>query len=329
MNTVSKKKAFGYAHSKFILVGEHAVVYGMPAVALPFPLKVRSIVESSFGAIMFESDIYTGTIDNIPMKMKGISECTKETLKYLNKPVEGLRIGIDSAIPIGRGLGSSAAVATAIVRGLFSFYGLKLSQEELFSLVQISETYAHGKPSGIDMTAVASEVPIWFQKGKESVPISAGGPLFFVVADTGRIGDTQTAVDKVSKKYVLEPENVQEYLAKIEKIAEEAKDALLDGNINILGELLNGNQQELMNLGVSDKYLNGLVEKARISGALGAKLTGGGLGGCMIALAGSMEQAREIAEGLMKAGANQTWYFSTVEGLNDIKHFGPKGRKVK
>lgn len=84
-----------------------------------------------------------------------------------------------------------------------------------------------------------------------------------------------------------------------------------------------------MNLGVSDKYLNGLVEKARISGALGAKLTGGGLGGCMIALAGSMEQAREIAEGLMKAGANQTWYFSTVEGLNDIKHFGPKGRKVK
>jgi mevalonate kinase len=311
MNTVSAKIGVGHAHSKLILVGEHAVVYGKPAIAIPFPMKVRSIIEVSAGTITFESDIYTGTIDSMPIKMKGISACIKETLHYLNQPFEGLRIGIHSSIPLGRGLGSSAAMAAAIVRSLFSFYRQKLSQKELFSLVQIAETYAHGKPSGIDMAAVASECPIWFQKGKETVPLKAGGPLFIVVADTGRIGDTRTAVENVRKRYLLEPEKVQESLDKIERIADAAKDALLDGNVYLLGKLLNDNQQELMTLGVSDEGLSGLIDTARNTGALGAKLTGGGLGGCMIALARSLEHAKVMADELMKCGASKSWYFST------------------
>lgn len=313
MNTVSNKIAVSDAHSKLILVGEHAVVYGKPAIAIPLPLKVRSIIEKSIGSIMVESDIYTGPIESLPMKMKGIAECIKETLRYLKEPFEGLRIKIESEIPLGRGLGSSAAIAIAIVRSLFSFYGQNLSQKELFSFVEISETYAHGKPSGIDMAAIASECPIWFQKGKQVVPIKAAQPLHIVVADTGRIGDTHKAVENVRKKFILEPEIVQKSLDEIERIAEAGKEALLYGNINLLGKLLNQNQEELITLGVSDDNLNALIEKARNAGALGAKLTGGGLGGCMIVLASSMNHAQSIAKELMKSGASNSWYFSTDE----------------
>jgi mevalonate kinase len=313
MNTVSPKIAAGDAHSKLILFGEHAVVYGKPAIAIPFPLKVRSRITESFGTIMFESSIYKGTIDSMPVKMKGISACIKETLRYLKLPLNGLRIRIDSEIPLGRGLGSSAATAIAIVRSLFSFYGEKLSQKELFSLVQIAETHAHGNPSGIDMTVAASENPVWFQKGKEAVPLIACRPLYMVVADTGRIGDTRTAVENVRKIYHSQPEKIQKSLEQIEKIAYVAKDALLEENIYLLGELLNYNQEELRALGVSDDGLDRLIETADHAGALGAKLTGGGLGGCMIALAESLEHAKIIAKELIKHGASKSWYFSTEE----------------
>lgn len=317
MNTISNKIVVGNAHSKLILVGEHAVVYGKSAIAIPFPLKVSSRIQKSYGPIRFESGIYKGPINSMPIKMKGISECIKETLHYLSQPFEGLSIGIHSPIPLGRGLGSSSAVAMAIVRSLFEFYEQKLSQKELFYFVQIAETYAHGNPSGIDMFAEASECPIWFEKGKGAIPLKVGGPLYMAVGDTGRKGDTRTAVENVRKRYDLNPEKVQRSLDEIGNIAEEATEALLHGDMNTLGKLMDRNQEELMTLGVSDDGLNGLIEVARDKGALGAKLTGGGLGGCMIALANSMDHAKVMAEELLKSGAFKTWYFSTEGDFNE------------
>jgi mevalonate kinase len=315
MNAFSYKTTVSDAHSKIILIGEHAVVYGKPAIAIPFPLKVRSSIVKTFGPITFESDLYSGSVHRVPEKLKGIAECIKETLQYLKQPSEGLHISLNSSIPLGRGLGSSAAIAVALVRSLFSFYEKKLSQRELFYFVEVAETYAHGKPSGIDMTAVLSEGPIWFQKGEKTETLVTGRPMYMVVADTGRIGDTRTAVRKVRKKYLLEPEEVQRLLKEIEKIAEAAKGALVEGNLTLLGALMNSNQQELMTLGVSDEDLNLLIEAANNAGALGAKMTGGGLGGCMIALAASLEQAQLISKILLKAGAATSWYFSTEEDI--------------
>ncbi|WP_160671034.1 mevalonate kinase [Clostridium sp. C8-1-8] len=311
MNTNSTKSAVGEAHSKLILVGEHAVVYGKPAIAIPFPLKVKAVTSSYSGKIMLESAIYSGAIENIPMKMQGLSACIKETLKKLNKSWYGLKILIDSEVPSGRGLGSSAAVAIAIVRSLFSFFEEELSDEELFRLVQISERYAHGKPSGIDTASEICECPIWFEKGKDIFPIKSGKELFIVVADTGRVGDTHTAVGNVKKKYDLEPLKVQKSLNEIGKVVDSARSSIIDGEINSLGRLLYSNHKELINLGVSDDQLDLLVEAAMKAGALGAKLTGGGLGGCMIALASSLEKARLISSELIKAGAFKSWYFSS------------------
>lgn len=319
MNTASAKIAVGEAHSKLILVGEHAVVYGKPAVAIPFPLKVRALAQKAEGLISIESDVYTGSIDNLPIKLQGISSCINETLHYLRQPLMDLHISIDSAIPIGRGLGSSAAIAVAIVRSLFNFYEQELVQDILFSLVDIAETYAHGKPSGIDMTAVSNQCPIWFQKGKETINLINKGNLYIVVADTGRIGDTRRAVENVRAKYDIEPKKVQRSLDEIEKIATEAKEALAAGDMYILGALLNRNQWELVDLGVSDEGLNKLVQTAKNKGALGAKLTGGGLGGCLIALAENMEHAKSVAKELIRAGAAKSWYFSTAgDSLYDL-----------
>lgn len=315
MSTVSTKTAICDAHSKLILAGEHAVVYGKSAIAIPFPLKVKVMIQKVVGSIMFESSIYTGTIDNLPTKMEGIRACVEESLRCLNRPFENLLIRVDSAIPLGRGLGSSAAIAIAIVRSLFSFFEQKLSGEQLFYLVQIAETYAHGKPSGIDTAAEISEHPIWFQKEKEVVPLVIEIPLYIVVADTGRSGDTHTAVDNVRKMYASEKVKVQNSLDEIGKIAELAREALLKGDVYLLGNLLYRNHEELRNLRVSDCGLDNLVDIARNAGALGAKLTGGGLGGCMMALGKSLEHAEVIARHLMKSGASKVWYFSSKENI--------------
>lgn len=311
MITSKPKTAAGYAHSKLILVGEHAVVYGKPAIAIPFPLKVKSTVERKSGEIMLSSVFYVGTINRLPEKMKGIAACIEAALNYMNKPLNGLLIRLRSSIPLGRGLGSSAAIATAIVKSLFSFYGREASQKELMAFVEIAEIYAHGNPSGIDMAAVSSESPIFFKNGEKLTPIKFGSPFHFVVADSGRIGDTHTAVKKVRENLCLEPKKIQSVLDRIERIAFEAKAFIHEGNSSLLGQLLNSNQSELIKLGVSDPGLNRLVEAARCAGSLGAKLTGGGLGGCVIALASNRQQAKVISDVLMKEGANKTWYFST------------------
>lgn len=314
MNNFSKI-AISDAHSKLILAGEHAVVYGKPAIAIPFPLKVTSIVEKSNGSIIFESDIYTGFISNMPVKLKGISNCIKETLKHLNKPEENLKIKIISSIPIGRGLGSSAAISISIVRSLFSFFKKRLTENELFSLVQIAENYAHGNSSGLDIMAILSKYPILFEKERGILPIKSKSSLYIVVADTGKTSDTRVAVGNVRKRYNLNPKNMQKSLDKIEEITIEIKKTLLNGNIKLLGKLLTDNHNELINIGVSDKDLNDLVKTALSSNALGAKLTGGGLGGCMIALANSPQHARLISNELIESGASQSWYFSTNEDI--------------
>jgi mevalonate kinase len=308
----------GAAHGKLILMGEHSVVYGMPAIALPFPLlKAEATVEENAGQILFYSDYYEGPLDGVPKKLRGIAICIYETLKQLNKPAYGLVIRLQSNIPIGRGLGSSAAIAMAIVRGIFAFYREKLRPKVLMSLVHAAETYAHGTPSGIDMAAAFSQFPIWFQKG-ETQSLSLGGTLFLVVADTGHFADTRGAVLSVKDKVSSEPEKLERTLSQLRTITYEAREALYDGDMKLVGDLFNFAQSGLVELGVSNKDINRLVDAARRAGALGAKLTGAGRGGCILALADNLANAKNIARTLMQAGASNTWHF-TVEESNKME----------
>ncbi|MCC3357145.1 mevalonate kinase [Bacillus sp. REN16] len=310
MIQLSQKTATGSAHGKLILTGEHAVVYGMPAIALPFPLvKAVSTVEEIADESVISCEYYDGPLNQVPEKLRGIAACIKEALKVLHKPQKGLWIRLNTSIPIGRGLGSSAAIAMAVVKSLYSFYGAALSQKDLMTLVHIAESYAHGNPSGIDTAAVSSDFPIWFQRGKRLKQLQLARPLFMVIADTGRIGDTHSAVSIVRKNYKYKPESTKKSLKQLGYISLETKNALVNGNVNSLGSLMNRAHTELSELGVSDNGIDKLVHAARKEGALGAKLTGGGRGGCMMALAHNLTQSKEIANALMKAGARNAWYF--------------------
>lgn len=313
MNEKLKNIGEGYSHSKLILTGEHGVVYGKPAIAIPFPLKVKCITKNYDRGIRFESSIYTGDINDMPVKLRGLSLVLEEALTILNKAHEGLLINIYSEIPIGRGLGSSASIATAIVRSLFSFYGQNLTKEQLFYLVNIGERYAHGNPSGIDMEVVSSEEAIYFKKDKKVQYIKSSKPFYIVVGDSGKIGDTRKAVENVHHRSLLNPHKMESHIDEMGKLVEKSKDAFLAGNMDLLGELLNSNQEILENMGVSDESLEMLIKTARKNRALGAKLTGGGLGGCIIALSNNLEDGKLIAQELINSGAVKSWCFSTKE----------------
>ncbi|MFC2947418.1 mevalonate kinase [Virgibacillus sediminis] len=309
-NVASEQTAIGIAHSKLILIGEHAVVHGQPAIAIPFPLVgVESVVEYVPGSVKLDSSFYHGPIDSVPENLNGIANCIKETLDYLGLPSRDLLIRINSSIPHGKGLGSSASVAVSIVRSLFSYAEEEYTNDTLLKLADVAETYAHGSPSGIDTLTITSETPVWYEKEKPIDFIELSEDFHFVVADSGRIGDTRLAVESVANLLRTAPRRFQRKLDRIGELTHQAKHALEKAGKHFLGQMLNEAQKELEALGVSDAGLNKLIYFARQEGALGAKLTGGGNGGCIIALARNEVHSRQLAEKLRKVGAHAVWPF--------------------
>lgn len=306
----SEEMAIGIAHSKLILIGEHAVVHGQPAIAIPFPIiGVESIVTKSVGEIYLDSELYEGVMSQTPGSLQGIIYCIEATLDFLGLPRKDINIQVRSSIPPGKGLGSSASVAVAIVRSLFAYANRKYTREELLTLANVSETFAHGAPSGIDALTIVSNLPLWFEKGEEVDYIKPNSNFYFVVADTGRVGDTRTAVESVTKLLKQAPKRIQRKLNRIGEMTHQARYALEKKGKGLLGQLLNEAQKELELLGVSDAGLNKLIDYARQEGALGAKLTGGGNGGCIIALAENELHSRQLTEKLKKFGADKVWPF--------------------
>ncbi|WP_164670729.1 mevalonate kinase [Virgibacillus doumboii] len=308
--TTSEQIAIGVAHSKLILIGEHAVVHGQPAIALPFPLVgVESVIDYAPGKVKIDSTFYHGPIDAAPESLEGIVNCIKATLNHLHLPCEDMLIRIKSSIPPGKGLGSSASVAIAVIKSLFSYFDRGYTEEELLELANISETYAHGVPSGIDTMTITSESPVWYEKEQPIELINPKGDFHFIVADSGRVGDTRLAVESVASLFKSAPRRIQAKLDRIGELTHRARNALESASKHLLGQMLNEAQKELEALGVSDAGLNRLIYFARQEGALGAKLTGGGNGGCIIALARNEVHSRQLAEKLKKFGAHAVWPF--------------------
>src|SRR5690625_2937779 len=309
--TIPEKIATGVAHSKLILVGEHAVVHGQPAIAIPFPLiGVESYVERVIGNVYLDSSLYQGPMESAPKSLAGIVNTIKQTLKILKIPYRDLLIRIKSSIPPGKGLGSSASVAIAVVKSLFMYSNEQYTKEQLLQLANISETFAHGAPSGIDPLTITSQSPIWYRKEEPIDYIEPSGEFYFVVADSGRMADTKSAVNTVTNLIKQTPKKVYGKIERIGEITYQAREALEKSSKQLLGYLLDEAQNELEAIGVSDTSLNKLIAFARQQGALGAKLTGGGNGGCIIALAQNEIHSLQLSEKLKKFGAQAVWPFA-------------------
>ncbi|MCR1879440.1 mevalonate kinase [Lactobacillus reuteri] len=304
-----KQQGIGTSHAKIILMGEHSVVYGQPAIALPLPSVQLSVTLSSRqdNQRIIKSRYYHGSLENLPSSMIGIKKLIDTLSARFNDPETGWDLKIESQLPAERGMGSSAASAIAIIRAFFDYYDEPLDRTLLLQLADIEEQITHRSPSGLDAATVSSDKPLFYVKGRIGVPIEMNLDASLVIADTGKKGATKEAILAVKDELKNNNEKAEEHIKHLGELVNQTKGYLAQNNIVKLGDALNFAQTDLAALNVSDPSLDHLIHVARDNSALGAKLTGGGRGGCMIALMQTAMGARRLASILKENGAHDIW----------------------
>jgi mevalonate kinase len=260
---------------KVILLGEHAVVYGHPALAIPLDRGVLVRAEPA-RALRLKTVPASGAA--------AVQEALEELAAALGRPE--VEVSIDSSIPLSAGLGSSAAVAVAMARALAGAANRTLEETELLALAERMEQRFHGRPSGIDHTTCALAVPLRFVRGATGHDVRRlrVPAMQWVVALSGPRQGTREKVAALGVAYAQEPERIGAVFASIGALAEKGATALEQGDLPTLGALMNQNQLALAGLGLSTPTIDALCASMSAAGAWGAKLTGAGGGGAVIAL---------------------------------------------
>lgn len=304
-----KHQGLGFAHSKIILMGEHSVVYDFPAIALPFPaIGVKTTITlAQKPHSIINCQYYAGPFHQAPDNLDNLKKAHQLTLESLKLKPFPLNIQIESNIPQERGMGSSAAVVVSLIRAICNFYQVEISDQLLRYITNESEVIAHQATSGIDTLVTSSQNPVIYRKSQQARYFNMKMDAVLIVADSGLAGQTRVAVGHVRQLYENNQDFVQELMANIGRFVNQAYDAILTNQPKTLGRLMSYNHYYLNQLGVSNETLDNLVTSAWLSGALGAKLTGGGMGGCVIALAENEASAKVIAQAMKDAGALASW----------------------
>lgn len=288
---MTEKVGVGKAHSKIILMGEHSVVYGYPAIALPLEsIEVECRIMPADDKIVFD---FTDTL----------STAIYAALDYLNQTDVAISYDIKSEVPQRRGMGSSAAVSIAAIRAVFDYFGQEIDLATLEILVNQAEIIAHTNPSGLDAKTCLSDEAIKFIRNVGFETIDLNLEAYLVIADTGIHGNTREAVDKVA----AQEEANRPYLAQLGQLAEEVEIQIKAKNLAKIGQAMTSAHAILQKIGVSAKEADHLVEVALNHGSLGAKMSGGGLGGCIIALVDQEPMAERLSQKLREEGAVKTW----------------------
>ena len=316
------------APAKVILFGEHFVVYGESAIVMAIDKRVyakaelrqdkrlylRSVNLNLAG--YFENGFFKveqGDLKEARLKFEPLKLAVEKVLEIYGENV-GLDVEVNSTVPVAAGLGSSAAVAAAVTAAVGALLKVKMSKEAVFRISYEAEKIVHGTPSEVDPAVSTFGGTLLFQMDIGFKPLDIKADVSLVIGYTGVERSTRVQVAKVQdirNKYlrVIDP-----MMKAAREIDLRAIDALKDGNLETLGDLLNINHALLCGLGISDESLEWLINAARKAGALGAKLTGAGGGGCMIALAEN-ERHKQVLEAIQTAGGSPFIARKTDEGV--------------
>ena len=354
---------FATVPGKIILFGEHAVVYGRPAIAVPvFQVQARAEISSfilgaarnfrvgerdSTNVSLSRTDKADVEIDAVDLRRRywlrearaddAIATIIRLTCEKLGVTPQGFRVRITSTIPIGGGLGSGAAVSVSIARALGKYFSSHdiaggraakespsseldadergqtssaairipaLSGDDISNLAYQVEKLHHGTPSGIDNTVIAFEQPVYFVKGKPIESFRVAQPFTIAIADSGIPAPTKISVGDVRRAWEADKEFFERLFDHVGTLVGNARVMIERGEITGLGGLMTANQIDLATMGVSSVAIQKLVDAALGAGALGAKLSGGGRGGNVIALVTRVTQDK-VAQAMMDAGAKR------------------------
>lgn len=293
---------------KVILLGEHAVVHGVPALAaaLSHGATARASRGASERLRIASWGVDLSPDDDLPLARAFAAAIAARERRG---PVE---VDANVTVPGGAGLGSSAALGVAVIRAMDELEGVARTDDDTQRVALAWERVFHGNPSGIDTAmAIAGGVALYRRnpgEGEKALErVVPRTPITLVVAHSGEGASTRAMVESVARQKERDPARFAKTLAAIESLVSNARLALEAGDLRGLGQLFDMNQQLLAAWMVSTATLEEMCGAARKAGALGAKLTGGGGGGCMIALAPSPEAAAQIHRVLLEHGNKQAW----------------------
>jgi mevalonate kinase len=320
------------APAKVILFGEHFVVYGEPAIVLAIDKRAYAKVENRADKRIFLRSTNLGLAVSIENKNFKIEQGDPKEAKLKFEPVElavekvlekygekvGVNVEITSTVPVAAGLGSSAAVVTAVATAMSALLGMDMSKEEIFKIAYEAEKLVHGTPSGVDPAISTFGGTLLYQMDTGFKPLEVRTDIPIVIGDTGVERSTRVQVEKVKEVKEKYPQIMQPIMSAAREIVLRALDAFKKSDLETLGGLMNLNQALLYGVGVSDESLEWLINAARKAGALGAKLTGAGGGGCMIALT-SNDKLQQVSEAIQRAGGRPFMARKTDEGAR-IEH---------
>ena len=297
-------KVISEVPGKCILFGEHAVVYGFPAISMAIPLKSRCTLQKSnkdqleinFESLneQFKGKNFADLHSKLPSRYDQIIFGLNEFIEKYNIKLGNLIIKISSELISNAGLGSSASTSIAMISAVSEYFDLNLREIDLMEFAFQMEKITHGNPSGVDHTTCLFGKMIYFQDGKYRFVVPPDD-FQLLITYTNQAHNTKNVVSNVQKIKDEKPDLFNSLMEKIGYYTQIAEEELIDGNYEEVGKLMNLSQDFLSQLNISNNSISIINTIALSNGAYGSKLTGAGLGGCVITL-GSENTLKKISK---------------------------------
>ncbi|MEO7092510.1 MAG: mevalonate kinase, partial [Polyangiales bacterium] len=272
------------AHAKVILFGEHAVVHGRLAIAAALDRGARAVATRSEGRSVLDLAPW-GRTARVGDDDDDVSRAFAALLDRAGAGTTGVSARVQVDVPGGAGLGCSAAIAVAVARAVGVAIGKRLDADGAAECAMAWERVFHGNPSGVDVAVSARGGVVSFRRGSAPQPIQFPDAIELAVASTGEPCSTRAMVEQVGRQLARRPQVVERTFDGIDTLSVKGLEAIKTGRWYEVGRLMDLNHALLASLMVSTERLEAACNIARGAGAFGAKLTGGGGGGCAIALA--------------------------------------------